>query len=112
MYKLQSENMYKSFSFLFFQNFIGRIRNSWVIIEFTIYQFPSIFILENLDHLKLMSIWCNYQLSFWKHGLDACLSPWIKGKCLGSLRYLKDTGEQIFKQDCSSFGVMDWLCEL
>jgi len=32
-----------------------------------------------------------------------------KGKYLGSLRYLKDTGEQIFKQDCPSFGVMGYM---
>jgi len=39
-----------------------------------------------------MSTWCSHQLSFWKYCLDACLNPWVKGKCLGSLRYLYDTG--------------------
>ena len=29
MYKLQSENMYKNFSFLFFKISLGRIKNSW-----------------------------------------------------------------------------------
>jgi len=39
-----------------------------------------------------MSTWYSHQLSFWKHYLVAHLNPWVKGKCLRSLRYLTDIG--------------------
>jgi len=34
----------------------------------------------------------------------------VKGKCLGNLRYLKDIGEQLFRQDCPNFGGLGCLC--